>query len=162
MKAKESGVGMPAPRIAAFASTLSIERAQDGGVGAGEGDAEQLEQLLHGPVLAADAVHGDEGDLGPLGAQAFHEVGADVDRDDLVAEPFERVLDPGAGAERDAALERAPAFEDRDAHQLPPAWRNGITTESASEESGCDGRGFRRGRPSGTSSASRPGVPGEP
>src|SRR6201996_145312 len=103
-----------------------VDRARAGGrVGAGEGDVQQLEQLLPGPVLAADAVHRDEGDLGPLGTEAFHEVGADVDRDDLMAEPFERVLDPGAGAERDAALERAPAFEDRDAHQASPARLNG-------------------------------------
>ena len=71
-------------------------------------------------------MHGDEGDVGLLGPQAFHEVGADVDRDDLVAEPVERVLDAGAGAERDAALQRSPALEDGDLHALA-SFRSGTT-----------------------------------
>ena len=45
----------------------------------------------------------------------------------LVAEPLERVLDPGSGAQRDAALQRAAAFEDRDLHPPPrrPCGRGG-------------------------------------
>ena len=106
-------------------------------------------------------MHGDEGDVGRLDPQPFHEVGADVDRDDLVPEAVERVLDPGGRAERDAALQGPAAFEDGDLH-LRPVCRKGITTESASGESDCDGPGFRRVSSTGMSSASRPGVPGEP
>ena len=64
--------------------------------GPGEGDAEDLQQLLHRSVLAAHAVHGDEGDVGALRHQALDQVGADVDRQHLVAEPLQRVLDPRA------------------------------------------------------------------
>ena len=70
------------------------------------GDAEDLEQLLRGAVLAARAVQGDEGDLGPLLLQPPHQVGAGVERHHLVAERLERVLDP---APRSAARPGAPA-----------------------------------------------------
>jgi hypothetical protein len=61
--------------------------------GAGVGDAKHLEQLLDRPVLASTPVQRDEGDLGIGLPQRRHEFGADVDRDDLVTEPFQRVLD---------------------------------------------------------------------
>ena len=94
-----------------------VDAARAGGdPGPGEGDAEDLQQLLDGAVLAAAAVHGDEGDVGPLGDQPLDQVAAGVERHDLVAEPLERVLDPGAGAQRDAALQRPPALEDGDLH----------------------------------------------
>ena len=67
LKANQSGVGMPASRIACLASDLVHAARAGGGAGAGEGDAEDLEQLLGGAVLAADPVQGDEGDVGPLG-----------------------------------------------------------------------------------------------
>ena len=108
---------------------LHLVHAARAGRGArtGEGDAEDLQQLLHGSVLAADAVHRDEGHVGPLGAQALDQVGADVDRQHLVAEPLQRVLDPRPGAQRDAALQRAAAFQHRDLHPASPALRNGST-----------------------------------
>ena len=123
------------------------------GAGAGEGDAEDLQQLLGGAVLAAGAVHRDEGDVGALGLEPPHQVGADVDRQHLVAEPLERVLDPGAGAQRDAALERAAAFEDRDLHAEPP--RRTCGTAPRSRRSRLAGGG--RPRPgSGCSPVSAP------
>ncbi len=99
--------------------------------GPGVGDAEDLQQLLGGAVLTARAVHGDEGDVGPLGAQLLDQVGADVERQDLVAESPQRVLDPSAGAQRDAALERATALEDGDLH-ASPALRKGSTSARSS------------------------------
>ena len=88
----------------------------------GVGDAEQLEQRLDGPVLAAGAVEGDEGDLGPLPLEPGDELLVGVDRDDVVAELGERVLDPRARLQRDLALERAAALEDRDLH-LGRLWK---------------------------------------
>ena len=85
---------------------------------AGVGDPQHLEQLLHGAVLAVAAVQRDERDVGPSPLSRLDEVGADVDRDDLVAEPLQRVLDARAGAQRHLALERAPALEDRDGAHL--------------------------------------------
>ena len=49
--------------------------------------------------------------------QAVDEVGADVDRQHVVAEPRQRVLDARAGAQRDRALQRRPALEHRDLHE---------------------------------------------
>jgi hypothetical protein len=66
------------------------------GTRGGVRDAEQLEQFLDRAVLAAAAVQRDERDVGRGGGQAVDEVRADVDRRHLVAEPLERVLDPGA------------------------------------------------------------------
>jgi hypothetical protein len=86
--------------------------------GAGVGETEDLEQLLHRPVLAVAAVHRDERHVGALLPQPPDQVPASVDRDHVVAEPLERVLDAGAGAQRDLALERAAAGEDGDpAHE---------------------------------------------
>jgi hypothetical protein len=104
--------------------------------GGGVGHADQLEQLLHGAVLAARAVQGDERDVGRHGAQAVDEVGADVHRDDLVAEARQRILHPGAGAQRDLALERAPALEHRDLHARLARRCSGTTLGP----SGADGR----------------------
>src|SRR5262249_49962469 len=105
------------------------------GGGAGEGDAEDLEQLLGGAVLAAGAVHRDEGDVGTGGFEPPHEGGADVDRERRVPEPLEPVLDPGAGAQRDPALERAAAFEDGDLHASAPL-RKGTTFSPRSSLAG--------------------------
>ena len=67
-----------------------------------------LEQLLHGAVLAAAPVQRDERDVRRRASRRrVDQVAADVDRDDLVAEPLERVLDARARAQRDLALERA-------------------------------------------------------
>jgi hypothetical protein len=66
-------------------------------------------------------VQRDERDLRAVLAQPLDEVGADVDRDDLVPEPLERVLDARARLQRDLALERAPALEDGDARHAPRA-----------------------------------------
>ena len=76
----------------------------------GEGDADDLQQLLRGAVLAAAPVQGDEGDVGLLGEQPLYQVAAGVERDDLVAEPRQRVLDPRARAQRDVPLQRLAAL----------------------------------------------------
>ena len=52
-------------------------------------------------------------------AQARDEVVADVDADHLVAQALERVLHAGARAQRDLALQRAPALEHRDRATAP-------------------------------------------
>ena len=62
--------------------------------------------------------------------QPVDEVGADVDRDHLVAEPVERVLHARARAQRDLPLERVAALEDRDLH--PALRRSGSTRASGS------------------------------
>ena len=108
---------MPASRSACLATTLSMQRMQAPGPRGGVRDADQLEQLLDGPVLAAAAVQGDERDVRALGLQAVDEVGADVDRQHLVPEPRQRVLHPRAGAQRDRALQRGAALEHRDLHE---------------------------------------------
>ena len=104
---------------------------------------EDLEQLLDGAVLAARAVQGDEGDLGALGLQARDQIGADVDRQRLVAEREQRVLDPGAAAQRDLPLQPPAALEYRDPHDSPER-RNGTTEPSADP-----GRPRRRSRGGG-------------
>ena len=102
-----------------------------------------LEQLLDGAVLAVAAVQGDERDVGRARrAAASTRSCADVDRDDLVAEALQRVLDPRAGAQRDLALERAAALEDRDAaHRAsvrrPGDGRGGRCSTSARSGSGA-------------------------
>ena len=60
------------------------------------GMPEQLEQLLDRAVLAVAAVQRDERDVRRASPQPLDEVGADVDRDHLVAEALERVLDARA------------------------------------------------------------------
>jgi hypothetical protein len=49
-------------------------------------------------------MHGDEGGVRSHVAQPLDQVEADVDRDDLVAESAQRVLDAGSRAKRDLAL----------------------------------------------------------
>ena len=152
MKANQAGVGTPAAFIACLASALSMQSAQAATPGPGEGDAEDLEQLLRGAVLAAAAVHGDEGDVGPLGEQPLDQVGAGVERHRLVAESRQRVLDPRARAQRDAALQRLAALEDRDLHSPSAALAEGQdvtlagSSESALEESDMDAGEFGRER----------------
>src|SRR3954451_6564978 len=115
--------------------------------GAGVGDPQDLEQLLHGAVLAVAAVHGDERGVRTSGAQLVDQVGADVDRHDLVAQPLERVLDPRARPEGDLPLERAAALQDGDAAHFPRArpWPErlvGMCTISAPSPSGSTGARF--------------------
>ena len=54
------------------------------------------------------------------------ETAFDVDRDDLVAEPLQRITHARARAQRDLALERLAAREDRD--EAHPARRRSGTT----------------------------------
>ncbi len=92
-----------------------VHRARAGqDAGARVGHAEDLQQLLHGAVLAVAAVEGHERDLGRLVAQPADQVEAHVDAHHLVAQPLERVLHARARAQRHLALERAAALEDRD------------------------------------------------
>ncbi len=81
-----------------------MQRAQAATPGPVNGMSEDLQQLLRGAVLAARPMHRDEGDVGALGAQPLDQISADVDRQHLVPEPLKGVLDPGGGAQRDAAL----------------------------------------------------------
>src|SRR5215210_607751 len=97
----------------------------------GVGDVEDLEQLLGSAVLALRPVQRDERPVGSLLLQSPDEVGADVQREDVVAEPRQRVLHSGAAAQRDPALERAPALEDRDLHRPPRAERRNGSTSAA-------------------------------
>ena len=74
---------------------------------AGVGDAEDLEQLLDGAVLAVAARAARRTRRRALGARSRATRScADVDGDDLVAEALERVLDARAGPQRHLALER--------------------------------------------------------
>ena len=113
-----------------------VHAADAGGrAGAGVGEADELEQLLHGAVLAAAAVQRDERDVGARRLEPLDEVGADVDARHLVAEPLERVLHLGAGAQRDVALERAAALEHGDPAHCARR-RSGSTLGSAGSETG--------------------------
>ncbi len=80
-----------------------------------------------------------ERDVGAGLAEPVHEVRADVDRHDLVAEPVERVLHARARAQRDLPLERVAALEDRDLH--PALRRSGSTREAGSEDGSAAGLG---------------------
>ena len=101
-------VGRRDARVAQRVLGHDLVHAADAGAGprGRVGDADELEQLLDGPVLAAAAVQRDERDVRALRLQAVDEVGADVDRQHVVAEPRQRVLDPGARAQRDRPLQR--------------------------------------------------------
>src|SRR6185295_10744110 len=115
-----------------------VDAAHAGGdARAGEGDAEDFEQLLGGAVLAAEAVHGDKGDVGPLVREPPDERGVGLERQHLVPEPLQRVLDPRPRAQRDASLQRPSPFEDGDLHS-PSAFLNG-TTFSEADSAGCSG-----------------------
>jgi hypothetical protein len=118
---------------------------------AGVRDPEQLEQLLDRAVLAVAAVQRDERDVGRGVAQRGDEVVPDVDRDDVVAQALERVLDPRARLQRDAALERPAALEDGD-RLIAAARRAGA---AAAPAAGGSGGRRRRGR---AAPARRPGA----
>ena len=89
--------------------------------GPGVRDREDLEQLLDGAVLAVGPVEGDERDVGAGVLQLPHEVVARVDRDHVVPARGQRVLDPGAAAQRHLPLERPPALQHGDLHAAAPA-----------------------------------------
>src|SRR5690606_33090068 len=90
----------------------------------------------------------------------------------LVAEPRQRVLDPRRRAQRDAALQRAPALEHGDLQaEPPPDLRKGRTSPPLAvpprPSSGPEGVRLRSEpdeglvfASAGMSSASRPGMPG--
>jgi len=73
--------------------------------GAGVGDVEDLEQLLDRAVLATGPVQGDEGGVGALSDQPLDKVGADVERQWLVPQAIQCVLDARPRAQRDAPFE---------------------------------------------------------
>ena len=85
--------------------------------GPGVGDPEDLEQLLRRYRPRRPAVQGYERDVGRGLLEAPHEVRADVERDHLVAQRRERVLDPGRGAQRHLSLQRAPTLQHGDPHR---------------------------------------------
>ncbi len=97
---------MPASRIACLESTLSVQRMQALTPEPVYGMPEDLEELLHGAVLAVAAVQGDERDVGADLAQPGDEIVADVDADHRVAEALEGVLD---ARRRRTATRRVPA-----------------------------------------------------
>ena len=122
---------------------------------AGVRDPEDLEELLDGAVLAVPPVERDERGVGRRGTQALDQVGPHVDRDNLVAEALERVLDARPRAKRHLPLERGPALQDGDlAHDVwarpSPVRRRGIGTTravpSSSAASPEDSGGVARGR----------------
>ena len=146
-------VGGRDPRLAHPVLGLDLVDAEHarGNAGAGVGDPQQLEQRLDRSVLASGPVQGDEGDVRPLGLEPADQALVGIDRDDLVAERTDGILDPGAGAHRDGPLERASAHQDRDLHELVPGRRwNGRTSPS-----GLSGSG-----PSAAASAPGPGAEG--
>ncbi len=108
------------------------------------GIADEFQQLLDGAVLAAAAVQRDEGDVRALGLQALHEVGADVDREHLVPEARQRVLDARPGAQRDRPLQRVAALQDRDLHEASRR-RSGTTLPEDGSAAGL--RAARASRP---------------
>ena len=89
-------------------------------------------------------------------AQPRDEVAADVDADDVVAEPLQRVLDPRARAQRHLALERPPALEHRDAAHVRCAARGGARRAGSVQDVGeLLASGRRRGAAAGRSAACR-------
>src|SRR5437588_7214915 len=109
--------------------------------GSGVGNPHRFEQFLHRSVLAVAPMQRDERDFGPHRLELLDQIRAHVDRDDLVAEPLERILDPGAGPQRHLTLQRAPALEDGYAHQ---ARLRGSRSTFASRSS-CTGGGVTGG-----------------
>jgi len=71
----------------------------------GVGDAEDLEELLHSAVFTVAAVQCHERGIRRGGAQALDQVGAGIDGDDVVPQALERVLNPGARAQRHLPLQ---------------------------------------------------------
>ncbi len=85
-------------------------------------------------------MQGHERDVRARLLEPVDEVGADVDRGDVVAEALQRVLDLRAGAEGDLALERAAALEQRDAAHCARR-RSGRTLASSTGAAGASARG---------------------
>ena len=82
---------------------------------AGVRHADRLQQPLHGAVLAvARRAAPRTRRRARARAAAATRSWSGVDRDHLVAEPAQRVLDLRARAQRDRALQRAPTLEHRD------------------------------------------------
>src|SRR5581483_513012 len=71
------------------------------------------------------AVQRDKGQVGLGRGQLLNQIGADVDRQNVVAQALERVLDAGARLQRHLTLERATALENRDPAQATPAYAAG-------------------------------------
>ena len=105
---------MPCVRKRRFGEVLVPGEHRSEHAGTGVGDLEELEQLLDHAVLAELAVQRDVDRVGPLGAQRVDELGDEVEREHAVAARLERRDDARAGLQRDLALERAPAHENRD------------------------------------------------
>jgi len=94
-----------------LASTLSAARDAGRDARTGVRDADHLEQLLHRAVLAVATVQRDECHVGSRRRQLGHQIRSDVNRHHVMAEALERILHASAGAQRNLALERAPALE---------------------------------------------------
>ncbi len=115
----------------------------------GVAEAEGLEQLLHGAVLAVAAVQHHEHDIGRAITQPPDQIVADVDARRRMAEPRQGVLHARAGHERDLAFERPAAGEHGDpqcsAHfasrSRPGSPRRGSVRTSASSGSGAGAGG---------------------
>jgi hypothetical protein len=75
-----------------------------GDAGARVADPHRVQQLLDRPILTVTTVERDESQLGPVRLETLDQIGADVDRHHLVAEPLERVLDACARLQRDLTL----------------------------------------------------------
>ena len=94
------------------------------------GNAEDFEHALQGAVFAGAAVQHVERHVGLERAQVRGDVAVDVDAADLIAGALERVGAGLAGAQRDIALGRPAAHQDRDVFQGrnggSPNWRLGL------------------------------------
>ena len=157
---------MPWSRSTDLKTSLSMQSAEAEHARADVRHARELEQALHGAVLAERAVQDreDDVDIGerdsdlpcPAGARAriraepaasltpalapsAQRAGAvDLDPDDLVARLFERLDHARGGGERDRVLARAATEDDRD-----PAGRGSRVTAVGSR---CRGRSWSRRR----------------
>ena len=69
-----------------------------------------------GMLAETITMQGHKGDVGARLLEPPDEIDAGVERDHLVPEARERVLDPGAGSKRHLTLERPPPFEHCDLH----------------------------------------------
>ena len=137
---------MPASRSACLATTLSMQRMQAPGREAVYGTPTSSSSSWTVPSSPPRPCRATNATSGRSAVQAVDEVGADVDREHVVAEPRQRVLDPRAGAQRDGALQRGAALEDRDLHEA--SRRRSGTTFSFGFGRGLDARSAcRRARP---------------
>ena len=117
---------------------------------------QDLQQLLGGPVLAPEAVHGDEGDVRPVRRQARHQVGADVERQHLMSQPFERVFDTSRRAQRPARRRWHRSLRVRASSPRAPSRRPGSRRRARSRRGRAPrGSGARAPRRSSPSYASR-------